>query len=272
MFAAYNDSDIINDYDLKSWVEDSDDKKLDINGMVTTTPSEFVPTPFTNHAGNLDPRIDFTVGRRDIDINGWGRNIGKDWIRSPTGDISGPFLAKKTTFHVDEVDQLKGSGDWGQVHSGLDYNIMRFADVLLMGAEAAVEVGGASNLELARGYVNQVRNRAKNMTYVQALSGGGPAANYVIEPYTNFSDQGVARMSVRFERRIELGMEGHRMYDLRRWGTTTSVLNEYVANEARTITNFGVKAKPYTATYDLLPIPLTSIDLSGGVLIQNPGY
>jgi len=247
LFDAYNDSDIANDYGIES------------SGA------------FTPHTGNLDPRIDFTVGRRDIDFNGWGNNPGKDWVRAGFSDISGPFLAKKTSFHSDEEGALKGNGGWGQIHSGLDYNVMRFADVLLMAAEAAVEIGGMSNLDLARTYVNRVRNRAKNMSYVQA-PGGGDAANYVIEPYASFADQAFARQAVRFERRVELGMEGHRMFDLRRWGNTTTVLNEYVANEARTITNFGSKANTYTSTYDLLPIPIGSIDLSGGALQQNPGY
>lgn len=244
LFDAFNDSDITNDYNVNS------------------------ADAFTNHTGTLDPRIDYTVGRRDIDFNGWGNNPGKDWVRSGFSDISGPFLAKKTSFWMDEEGDLKGNGGWGQVHSGLDYNVLRYADVLLMAAEAAVESG---NTDLALDYVNQVRNRAKNMSYVQA-AGGGDAANYAIEPYASFSGQDMARNAVRFERRVELGMEGHRMFDLRRWGTTTETLNEYVTSESRTITNFGTKAKTYTSTFDMLPIPIGSIDLSGGALTQNPGY
>jgi hypothetical protein len=67
-------------------------------------------------------------------------------------------------------------------------------------------------------------------------------------------------------------MEGHRLFDLRRWGVTTTVLPEYYANETRTITNFGGKVLPYQATYDILPIPVDAIGLSGGALTQNPGY
>jgi len=244
LFDAYNDSDIANDYGIESIA------------------------PHTPHTGNLDPRIDFTVGRRGIDFNGWGLNPGKDWVRAGFSDISGPFLAKKTSFFQDEEGSLRGSGGWGQVHSGLDYNIMRYADVLLMAAEAAVETG---NLDLALDYVNQVRNRAKNMAYVQSPD-GGDAGNYVIEPYDSFSDANMAREAVRFERRVELGMEGHRMFDLRRWGITVATLNEYVANESRTIENFGTKARTYTSTFDMLPIPTGSIDLSGDALTQNPGY
>ena len=115
--------------------------------------------------------------------------------------------------------------------------------------------------------------RAKNMTYLKDVNDPTKdAANYVIEPYPPFADAAFARKAVRFERRLELGVEGHRLFDLRRWGNATEVMNTYIQNEGRTITPFGTAANPYTATYDLFPIPLGAIDLSGGVLKQNPGY
>jgi len=109
------------------------------------------------------------------------------------------------------------------------------------------------------------------MTYVQA-PGGGDAANYQIELYASFPNADYARKAVRFERRVELGMEAHRYFDIRRWGVSVQVMNEYFTNEARTIGNFGQKVSPYTATHDLFPIPLGAIDLSGGALTQNPGF
>jgi hypothetical protein len=110
------------------------------------------------------------------------------------------------------------------------------------------------------------------MSYVQNETGTADAANYQVEPYASFADQATARKAVRFERRLELAMEGHRLFDLRRWGVAESVLNTYVTNEARTITNFGQKAGTFTANMNLLPIPINAIDLSGGVLTQNPGF
>ncbi|MET1260379.1 RagB/SusD family nutrient uptake outer membrane protein [Flagellimonas sp. DF-77] len=241
---TFNQTDIANDYGVES------------------------ADAFTTHTGPLDPRIDYTIGRRGIDYNGYGMHIGKDWIRASFADISGPYLPKKNVYQSGESAN-QGTGAWGQQHSGINYHFMRYADVLLMAAEAAVETG---DLGTALNYVNQVRDRAKNMSYVQNMAGDADAANYQIEPYPAFADAGFARQAVRFERRLELAMEGHRLFDLRRWGVTVDILNEYVQNEARTIGNFGTKANPYEARMDLLPIPITAIDLSGGVLTQNPGF
>jgi len=226
--------------------------------------------PFTpDTTSPVDPRLDYTVGRRGIDYNGFGEHVGKDWIRAGFNDISGPYLPKKNVYQASETGANRGSGAWGQEHSGINYNIMRYADVLLMAAEAAVETG---DLATALTYVNQVRDRAANTSVVQAVDGSGPAANYQVGTYASFPDAAFARAAVRFERRIELGMEGHRLFDLRRWGVTTTVLPEYYANENNVIDNFAGKVLPYQSTFDLIPIPIDAIGLSGGALTQNPGY
>jgi len=258
LLETFNDSDITNDYNLASFLPDV----MDANG-------DPIPTDFTPHQGPLDPRIDYTIGRRGIDFNGFGIHPGQAWIRTPASDISGIYLNKKTAFQIDEVATENGNGGWGQTHSGIDYNAMRYADVLLMAAEAAVETG---DLGLALNYINQVRNRAVNMTYESDPFTGEDAANYVIAPYPSFDSQAQARMAVRHERRLELGMEGHRMFDLRRWGVAGQTITDYIQNESRTITNFGPKTSAYNPAFDLLPIPVSSIDLSGGSLTQNPGY
>ncbi|AOW21528.1 RagB/SusD family nutrient uptake outer membrane protein [Urechidicola croceus] len=227
-------------------------------------------SPFTPFDGPLDPRADYTVGRRGIDYNGYGEHIGNDWIRAEYTDISGSYLPKKNVYWEGEADN-QATGAWGQQLSGVNYHIMRFADVLLMAAEAAVEKS-SPNLPLAMDYVNRVRDRAKNSNYMQAVDGSGDAANYVIDTYTSFADQAFARKAVRFERRVELGMEGHRLFDLRRWGNYVDVMTEYNTNEARTIPPFGTKAGSYSATNLLFPIPINAIDQSGGVLTQNPGF
>ncbi|WP_209399646.1 RagB/SusD family nutrient uptake outer membrane protein [Pseudozobellia sp. WGM2] len=231
---------------------------------------EFVP-----HTGPLDPRLDYTVSRRGIDYNGFGPNPGKEWIRATFQDISGPYLPKKNVYQADEVDAQRGTGGWGSDWSGINYNIMRFADVLLMAAEAAVEKS-SPDLALAMEYVNRVRNRAKNMTYVKDTESEAdePAANYQIEPYVSFPNQDFARKAVRFERRLEFGMEGHRLFDLRRWDVAQETLSAYIPREAEDINqaDYGSKFKTYEDKHDLFPIPINAIDQSGGILDQNPGY
>ncbi len=243
---TFNASDFANDY-----------------GILTGEPF----TPDTTSP--VDPRLDYTVGRRGIDYNGFGEHIGAEWIRASFDDISGPYLPKKNVYQADELGANQGTGVWGQQHSGVNYNIMRYADVLLMAAEAAAETG---DLATALDYVNQVRNRAANTPVVQAVDGSGPAANYQVGLYTGFASADEAIAAVRFERRIELGMEGHRLFDLRRWGVTSAVLTAYYANESRTIANFGPKVRAYEPRQDLAPIPLDAIGLSGDILQQNPGY
>ena len=119
--------------------------------------------------------------------------------------------------------------------------------------------------------MNQIRLRAKNSDVVLDED-GNPAANYSIEPYASFASADYARKAVRFERRLELGMEGQRLFDLRRWGTQVATMNEYFDNEARTITNIAEKKNTVQDKHTLLPIPLQAIDLSAGALTQNPGY
>ena len=223
---------------------------------------------FTPYAGTLDPRADFTVGRRGIDYNGYGPHIGKDWIRASFDDISGPYLPKKNTFQKTDTDN-QGSGGWGEQLTGINYHIMRYADVLLMAAEAAVESGDE---EKARGYVNKVRQRALNSTTIKATD-GSDAANYDIGLYNSSwaGAQSAARTAVRTERRLEFGMEGHRSFDLRRWGVAETVMNNYITRESQTITSFA-KGQAYQGKHNMFPIPLSAIDGSGGVISQNSGF
>ncbi|WP_437372028.1 RagB/SusD family nutrient uptake outer membrane protein [Maribacter litoralis] len=262
LFDTFADTDVTSDYGIPSYEEDGE-----------------TPTDFTPFEGPLDPRLDYTVSRRGIDYNGFGPNPGKEWIRASFSDISGPYLPKKNVYQADEVDANRGTGGWGSDWSGINYNVMRFADVLLMAAEAAVEKS-TPDLALALSYVNQVRNRAKNMTYVKGFDEDGnqdpnmDAANYQIELYTSFPSQDYARDAVRFERRLEFGMEGHRLFDLRRWGIAEETINTYIDNEGDDIdqADYDSKFGTYTEKHNLFPIPINAIDQSGGILTQNPGW
>lgn len=230
---------------------------------------------FTPDAGPLDPRLDHTVGRRGIPWLDWGNiHPGKAWIRDQ--NFAGPYTPKKYALDKTEYGTRDASG-WTPGYQATNFMIIRFADVLLMAAEAEVEVG---SLEKAREYVNLVRSRAANASaFVKNLEGTADAANYVISTYDlPWTDQTAARNAVRFERKLELALEGHRFYDLVRWGNAAEVLNAYLSYEASKLSNqFG--GATFTAPADeYLPIPQTEIDLQGkddsggNVLTQNDGY
>lgn len=132
--------------------------------------------PYTPPTDNLDPRLDFTVGRRGIPYLDWGLFPGSNWVVDQK--TYGPYRAKKFM-------PTKGQVQSGQNFSGgniINHSIPRYADILLMRAECAVE---ENDLATALSLVNQIRLRAKNSTPV-ALPNGSPAANYYIQLYPSF--------------------------------------------------------------------------------------
>lgn len=217
------------------------------------------------YGGNLDPRIDFTMGRIGIPWKG-SAVYSEDWIRSL--DYYPGFSGKK---HVVAANDPNVHNSFPWAASGLNFQIIRFAEVLLWKAEALVET--SQSLEGARDLVNQVRARAANpAAFVQKLDGSGPAANYVIGLYnTPWVDQVYARKAVRFERRLELAMEGNRFYDLLRWGSAAQTINSYYQSEG-TKRTFLAGANFVAGKHEYLPIPQSEIDLAPELYTQNPNY
>ena len=225
---------------------------------------------FTPDAGNLDPRLDHSVGRRGIQYLDWRDHPGKDWIRSQP--YAGPYSPKKYVYYKSQENTLTDGSSWTRGYSVMNYTILRFADVLLMAAEAEIEVG---DINKAREYVNRVRTRAANKDgFVKNKAGNAPAANYTIGTYDMaWSDKDVARNAVRFERKLELSGEGHRFFDLVRWGIAEKTLNAYLAVDGKILSiKFG--GSKFTAgKNEYLPIPQAQIDIQGkDILKQNPGY
>ena len=107
--------------------------------------------PFTPDLGPLDPRLDHTVGRRGLPLLDWAVHPGFNWIRDQT--YAGPYTPMKYNLRKFEYDTRDASG-WTPGYAATNFMIIRFADVLLMAAEAEIEVGST---EKAREYVNMVR-------------------------------------------------------------------------------------------------------------------
>lgn len=213
---------------------------------------------FTPYEGTVDPRLDWTVGRRGIPFLNWGVHPGKTWIREQS--FGGPYTFKKFFAYSGE-----NAGAESPRANSNNYRAIRYADILLMRAEVAVE---ENDLATALDIVNQIRRRAANDIVIK--SDGKPAANYLVKPYSAFANQEYARNAVRFERRVELAMEGHRHFDLVRWGVADVVLNAYLKKEMvkRTYLNGAVFTKGKS---EYFPIPQTQIDIMGAdILKQNP--
>ena len=269
LFNTYNNSDLKND-----------------QGLVSSD-------PFTPTTDAVDSRLDWSVGRRGIPYLDWGIHPGKSYIT--TQDEGGPYSPIKNVYYkAQQATTSDNGGGWapGQATSN-NYNVIRFADVLLWAAECEVEIGSLSQAEA---YVNSVRVRAADPTgWVHTYIDNNdptkgftttPAANYKVGLYTGqftANGQSYAREAVRFERRLELGMEGHRFFDLQRYdngtGYMASVLNAYIQHETNVPKFNPVILKGATFKKDkteIYPIPQIQIDLSvvAGVpvLKQNPNY
>ena len=241
------------------------------NDMGLSSNQEFVPTDQL-----VDPRLDWTVGRRGIPYLDWGVQTGADWIRSqPYG---GPYNNQKQMFY--KFDRAIASDANFARATAINFRALRYAHILLWRAECAVE---ENDLQTALDLINKVRKRASNVVVMGNVSThifdgrtinvdySKPAANYLVGEYNSFPNQEYARDAVRMEERLEFAMEGFRFFDLVRWNIADKVLNEYIQNESKFRplmqgTQF-IKSKN-----DHWPIPQTQIDLEPGILEQDPNY
>ncbi len=226
--------------------------------------------PFTPDAGPVDPRLDHSIGRRGIQYLDWIAHPGKAWIRNQP--YAGPYSPKKYIYYRSQENTFTDGSSWTRGYATMNYTIIRFADVLLMAAECEIEAGSLSR---AHELINMVRARAaKSETWVKNPDGSN-AANYQISlyPESQFADKTSATAALRMERRLELSGEGHRFFDLVRWGIAADVLNPYLAHEAQFLPTKFAGARFTAGRNEFYPIPQTQIDIQGvDILKQNPGY
>ncbi|WP_316833194.1 RagB/SusD family nutrient uptake outer membrane protein [Pedobacter aquatilis] len=209
----------------------------------------------------LDPRIESTIGRRGIPYRDWGIMAGDSWIRDASN--GGPFVAVKNSIEAAQI--ASGTAPGSTNVTGLNVNLIRLGDIYLMAAECAVETG---DLPRALALVNAVRQRAAKI--VPQTINGSAAAVYRVNPYPSFPDAAYARTAVRFERRLELAMEGHRFFDLVRWGIAKQTLESYFAFEGGYFDY--LKGIVFESRDEYFPLPQDQIDRSNGTLKQSPGY
>ncbi len=224
----------------------------------------------------VDPRLDWTVGRRGVNFLDWGPMPGYTWIRNQ--NYSGPYTGKKWMYYLGEEGSTTHSTNRRAVNN--NYRLLKMSMVILWLAECEAELG---NLQAAEDYVNIIRIRAQKGSVQDA------SVNYVVKPYAagTFVAKGkdFSINAIRMENRLEFAMEGHRFFDLVRWGIAEKYINKYLAEENLDGTDMSgrkynkrgyLKGKTFTAKNSYFPLPNDEIlnsQLDGKpTLAQNPGY
>ena len=279
LFDTFNDEDFANDAGISS-------------------EEEFIPS---DHS--VDPRLDWTVSRRGIPYKDWGINRGNDWIRKQSD--GGPYLpASKPFFKKSQRYSLSTTTGWQTGINANNYRYLRYSHVLLWRAEVAAFEG---DLETAREYVNEIRDRADNKvvmgnvqifelpasvypwgegtTDADYMTGGDvdwtqPAANYQVGLYPPFASKEEAMEAVQWEQRLEFATEGRRFFDLRRWDelpnkiggrSMADILNDFAEGDLRVRSSF-MEGAVFSEEDKYQPIPQDQLDLQPDVLVQRPEY
>lgn len=210
-----------------------------------------------NYEGNVDPRLDFTVGRLGMPFR--GHTYNKKWCRAY--DIYGEYSGKKGLIDPSSPDMVQGF-PWGA--SGLNFCLIRYSDIVLLKAEALIEQN--KQLDEARTLINDVRKKAQ-----RSIDGNYTPqdldpfnANYNVGLYPSEGwTQEYARKAVRMERRLELAMEGNRWFDLLRWNTAVSTVNAYMQSEKRYHTYYAGNSISEDELY--FPVPYEEVNNSNGL-------
>ncbi|MBQ9571224.1 MAG: RagB/SusD family nutrient uptake outer membrane protein [Prevotella sp.] len=227
----------------------------------------------TNYNGTVDPRLDFTVGRIGMPWRGYTYTQG--WCRAY--DVYGEYSNKKAW---PAPEKALATWPWGC--NSLNFMFIRYADILLLKAEALVETATGNNaaedagLAEARSLVNQVRQRAANSVdpNYTPMDLDPFTADYFVGLYPTDWDGNLywtkdrARAAVRFERRLEFALEGNRWFDLVRWGSDylISTMNKYMTEESALRSYY--QGRSVSTNEIFLPIPLAEIDNSNGLYKQ----
>ena len=264
------------------------DKSYQSKTSVTTIDGDNVP--HTDLTVYTDPRVDVSAGRFNVPYMDWDIPVTIDgWIRDLAN--GGPFLNKKNLPKKADKGGLSLTTTGGS--TAKNFHLMRVAELYLLYAEACIETG---DINTAREYINKVRARAaqscimaadanNNMALTSSpyvledkVSGNtiaNTAANYRIGLYPASGwtvDKAIK--ALRFERRIELAMEGHHWYDLVRWNAASEELGNkgsgFLAYEKRYLLKY--QSATYPDRLVTLPIPNDEIVTMEDVLVQNENW
>ena len=211
-----------------------------------------------------DPRLFLTVGIPGLPYE-FNKNFIMDesstWSRS--NGLYGYYVTLKQNVDPESGYLIKGSW-WG---TSMNRIVFRYADVMLERAEAYAQLGESSK---AITLVNDIRKRAKQSTGMIANYPSDYGVKFNISTYDGSFSKEEALKIVKMERRLEMGMESERFFDLVRWGEADTVLNKYFAGESDNCSIYG--AAHFTKNKnEYLPIPYSQVAASNGHYTQNIG-
>ncbi len=210
-----------------------------------------------------DPRILYTVTETG-DI--FPKKDGSQEVQNHTGYASGDGYHSRKVFLP---ETRRGS----RSEMEINFKLIRYADVLLMYAEALLEEGG--DLTEVCKYINMIRERARNLHKYDPEAYGSTVEEKIASRMTKVADVDIpdvtpssreaVREALRHERRVEFAMENLRMYDLKRWGP------DYAKTRIEKAKNFSIPGD-YKSKITAFPVPQREIDRSHGLVTQNPGW
>ena len=215
----------------------------------------------------VDPRLFHTVG-----ITGFPYEYNPDLIMdksvtwSRSNGLYGYYVTLKQNVDPESGYLVKGSF-WG---TSLNHIVLRYADVMLMRAEALIQLNENGGIPEAMNLINEIRLRAKRSLTKISNYPADYGAKFNVQPYSGTPSQPDALKMLKFERRLELAMESDRFFDLVRWGDAATVLNSYYANEADNCSIYATAS--FTPNkHEYLPIPYRQVSASAGHYTQNIG-
>ena len=217
----------------------------------------------------VDPRLFVTVGVPGTPYMfnpGFMMAESNAWSRS--GGTFGYFVSLKQNVDPSLTDSYLYLCD-SQWASSMNRIVFRYADVLLMRAEAQAQLGQTAD---AIALVNQVRNRANGMITNSVVSNYPTkyGVHYAVGKYNGSYSKDEAMKIIKMERRLELAMESERFFDLVRWGDAATVLNKFYSSESEKM-NF-LSGSQFTANKnEYLPVPYEQMAASNGHYTQNCG-
>ena len=217
----------------------------------------------------VDPRLFVTVGLPGTPYmfnEKYMMSESKNWGRA--NGTYGYFVSLKQNVDPALLDQYLFNAD-NQIASSMNRIVFRYADVLLMRAEALAQLG---NTPEAIKLVNRVRQRALDMktSSIVAKYAAKYNVHYAVGMYEGSYSKDEAMKIIKMERRLELAMESERFFDLVRWGDAEQVINKFYNEESKRL-NFLTGAYFTKNKNEYLPIPDEQIAASNGHYKQNIG-